>query len=347
MLSKRLLDSITSDLRLDKLRHSCKPEDYQCYCLYSAASLWAKAASQDSLETLSMGDKGHVVRSCNLFINRVIEGEIGGLVDYFRKGYAGDKDVNPGQEIVKSLVQTHELIQTIDPDDGRTIVSLPLDTTELHLSDGVSIIPGIIGADREYDFVSALSFIGLCDASQELNFINNTKWVENRIKEIKSKPIELKEIDRIRYYDPKNMSMGGFSSTKPLGIVPFEVASCQLDDYGYHFYLKIDNYFYEIVEDSPVINKESGTPKPKLYRRFTYYLDQVTENNNYLLKNVGDSLSVDLRRPLSQHEDSLIRRVMWPRNNINHQTKFIGFNCMESFIIELMENMGAEAQWVK
>ena len=347
MLPKRLLDSITSDLSLEKLRQSSETDDYTCYCLYSAASMWAKASTQDSLENLPMGSRSHVVRVCNSFINRVVENESVKLTNYFRNSYVGNKEINPGKTIVNSLVQARELIQTVDHDSGKSIVSLPLDNTELCLSSGVSILPGITGADREYDYVSALSFIGSHESTQKIKYINNKKWVEDRIKTIKAKPIKIEENDTIRYYDPNSRFKGGFSSDKPLHIAPFDVAICQLDEFGYHFYLKMDNYFYEIIEDSPLINRDSSTPKPRLYRRFTSYLDQITGNNKYRMKMNGDTILIDLKRPLPQHEDSLIRRVMWPRNNMDHQTKFVGFSSMEYFFIEMMKNMGAEAQWVK
>lgn len=334
-MNNAALETIAKDLKIDKLKNSLSPKEYRIYVIYSATALWAKVATQDSSENISAGSRRHVIRVCSKFLEQALADESNEIKSYFINS-ENNSQKSPAIKIVDSLIRTGEINETGSNPD-QLFLSLPYDSV-IQLTPNYQINLGFLGTEdatgyRNYEIMSGLSFINKGTDGNNPLTINNSEWVENKIKLLnKTKPTRTKSFEEDRYFDINQYGKNKFSLKHPHEDYPFEIVMNQtIADNQY--YIKTENGFY-LIDNASVEIKD--------HQRFMIYLTSYFHKKIIKLKENGGVVRLDMYLSLPLLEDTCLRRSFWPLRSIDDTASFVGPLFLKSFILNILTNLGLE-----
>ena len=333
-MSDLFLDNIASDLGIKRFENYLNPTMYTCYSIYSAAILWIKTATQDSIPGKTIGSKDHIVKVCGDFLSRVLEDKS----DEIKKYFIPKRNNNTAATgLINAMLRIGELIETLEPGTNKPRISLPI-ANRLKLTDSYSIFTGTLDCDRICKYVSGPSFIIESDNGEDIALIDNKTWVEDRLKQFEQIEPDLTILNKNhKFYTPFEKGSKEFQKDRPTGIGPFEIMRDETD-YRKNWYIGIRKGYYKIIEDSSDLKT-----KARNYRRFIAYLDHISNVNSYKIKDNGNTFTLCLKNQLPLYEDALVRRVTWPVRSFEDTSRFVGPIELKPFILKILNSLGMVA----
>ena len=327
-MNDKLLDRIAKDLKIFRFRNSLTVKEYRCAVIYSATALWAKIATQDQLVTVDQGSRRHVLKVCSKFLNNALEDESTEIKSYFYTD-SYNTDIPPQIKIVDSLIRVRE-INEIGLNPNKLILSLTDDDVR-QITDDLQIVLGSIGSSQEYEFISGLSFIYRDKDGVAPAFRNNTKFVEEYLKQVsKKKPTRSKNLENDYYFDIHDWGDRKFSRRKGHDNYPFEIVMNQAVD-GEIYYIKTEKGFYQFSELETELRE---------HYRFIIYLCRYFEKKTFNLIENDDVFYLKGFHALPLYEDCLIRSILWPMRDIDDVASFFGPIEIKDYILRIFDGMG-------
>ncbi len=323
-----IVEAIAKDLKIDGMENSLTRKEYRSAVLYSAAAMWAKAATQDAGDFVS-GSRKHVLSVCNEFLSKVLEGESDEIKNYFYRNV--EKKKTPGGSIVNALIRTRELFEVgSDPDN---LVLSPMDEHYIQVDDGIQAVQGYLGTEKDFITASGLSLI--CEENDEhpLKCIDNKLWVESELVRIhKSESTCVSPSSGDHYFDVEEYGNKLFTRELPHDDYPFEIV---MNDTNYEkrYYLTIGGRRYAF---------DNLSVKLKDHYRFMYYLMSLKGKKPYSLLTKGNVIHLRGKLALPIYEDSLIRAVMWPSRSVDDAAWFFGPDILLPFVTKVLHGLDVE-----
>jgi len=320
-----LLHAITKDLKINQYEEYLSKSEYRCAAIYSAAALWAKVSTQDVLEHSDIGSRRHVLSVCSNFLDNALDGETSEVKQYFD---TEKQNTTPSIEIIDALIRTRELSECGTNAD-KLILSLPNDKT-YQIESGIQRSLGAIGLGDDFLMMSGLSIIYEEDGGEEIEFIDNKKWVEDYLKSLSNQtPTRTKHSDHDHYFDIYEYGSRRFSRAEPHTDYPFEIVMNDTVG-GEQYYLKTEKGYYQFSD----LSSELREPY-----RFMIYLNNNKKNRTYRIEDKGSIFFIKGFHALPLYEDNLIRSVLWPARSVNDMACFFGPMNLKQYVLRILNSL--------
>ena len=331
-MNDELFKAIVSDLKIDELLNDLKPIERRCFAIYSGTTLWAKAATQDTVSvspSIKFGTRRHCIRVCSNFIKKCLDNEPEAVKNYFYSDFK-DPEKTPEVKIIDAMIRCRELNETgMNPDN--LVLSLP-DNRTLQIDGMHQRVYGCLGLDRTYCSASGLSMVYPNEDTPEvLPLIDNNRWVEDYIKRTETvDPDRTIQLEGDRFFDVNSYGKYIFTRQTPHDDYPFELVINQ-----YHnertYYIKTHKGFFRINQ----MLIETGCQN-----RFILYLAIKKGKQTYRLKRNGKIIRLEGAHALPLDADSMIRSVMWPTRNVDDSASFTGPLYLRNHMRNIFEYLG-------